>query len=441
VVLSEHDIWMDDSEWELLRETADRYLDPGSFTTFLGYEWTAQYTIGGHHNVYFRDTKGRLRVPLQQVLDLQELYQGLRANNRPEDVLIIPHAHQAGDWRQNDASMERLVEVQSGHGTFEWFGGRYFEHGYRVGFIGSSDNHSGHPAYSPSTNRQVGGLAAVLAKENTRDALFDALRARSTYATTGERILIDVDLNGITMGQPVAPADRLKVRCAVHGTAPIDTIDLVRNSQVVFSRRYFSTELSSSQWVQLTFASDTEVTKGHHNPRSARVWRGTIAVKGATLEDVRKPWYFHPGTTRVERDGRDPNRLKVSLNTRGRGKSLLLRLDGAEPGTKLRVHVEPFHEGRVKGVPERPEEQLPAADVSFELGDLLEGLKVHELHVVDNVDTISAQLVPDEPSLDQVFEYSDVEPSEIGDYYYVRVRQADGSMAWSSPWWIEAPRK
>jgi hypothetical protein len=35
------------------------------------------------------------------------------------------------------------------------------------------------------------------------------------------------------------------------------------------------------------------------------------------------------------------------------------------------------------------------------------------------------------------FTYTDLEKPKAGDSYYVRVRQVDGSMAWSSPWWIE----
>ena len=58
LTLSEHDLWMDDSEWQLLQRLTERYLDPGRFTTFLGYEWTVQTSLGGHHNVYFRDTAG-----------------------------------------------------------------------------------------------------------------------------------------------------------------------------------------------------------------------------------------------------------------------------------------------------------------------------------------------------------------------------------------------
>jgi hypothetical protein len=193
LTLSEHDIWMDDSEWRMLQRMTAKYLDPGRFTTFLGYEWTANNVVGGHHNVYFRDSKGRQRVPHQMAKDLPELYVDLREIHDDEDVVIIPHAHQAADWNQNYAPMERVVELQSGHGTFEGFANAYLKNGFVVGFIGSSDNHLQHPGYSSGTNRQLGGLAAVLSDENAPDSLFDAMRGRAYYATTGERIIVDAE--------------------------------------------------------------------------------------------------------------------------------------------------------------------------------------------------------------------------------------------------------
>ena len=84
-----------------------------------------------------------------------------------------------------------MVEITSGHGSFEFFGQNYLKNGFEVGFIGSGDNHNGHPGYTGLGNGQQGGLAAVLAPENTTEAIFRALRDRSTYATTGERILLD----------------------------------------------------------------------------------------------------------------------------------------------------------------------------------------------------------------------------------------------------------
>jgi len=71
----------------------------------------------------------------------------------------------------------------------------FLAEGYRLGAIASTDDHLGYPgAYRE-------GLAAVLAPELTREAIFAALRARRTYAVSGDRILLDYRLNGHVMGQ------------------------------------------------------------------------------------------------------------------------------------------------------------------------------------------------------------------------------------------------
>lgn len=434
--LSEHDQWMDDSEWRSLMEMISKYEVPGKFTAILGFEWTSRIEYGGHHNVFFRTTPDRRRVPNQEAALLDELYDGLRRQNGPDDVLIIPHAHQAGDWTNSDPEMERLVEIQSGHGTFDWFGNKYLLNGYQVGFVGASDNHNGHPGYSGIGNRQLGGLAAALAPENSPDEIFSALRDRATYATTGERILLDATLNGERMGGRQGDASVRRIDCRVNGTAPIDAIDVIKNGTIIYTKRFLEGDVSSDAWVQITLESSTEVVGERVVPRGGRPWKGTMRVKGARLIEHRDPWFTQPATYHVAQSATGRNQIDFDLPTRGRGKSLLLRLSGASPDTVVTVDMEATTESRGSGGYARVPQELPANMVDFRLGDLQGQVERKEYQVLGYTDALSAQIVTSGQALDQEFSFTDQGEARSGDYYYLRVRQIDGSMAWSSPFWV-----
>ncbi|MFN0120655.1 MAG: DUF3604 domain-containing protein [Blastocatellia bacterium] len=445
LTLSEHDLWMDDFEWKTIQETTKKYGVPGKFTTILGYEWTGANPLGGHHNVFFSAPDMR-RAPLQETVDLDELYQKLRALHDPKEVLIIPHAHQSGDWNRNDAEMERLAEIQSGHGTFEYFGNKYLQNGFEVGFVGASDNHNGHPGYSGIGNRQLGGLAAVQAPRNTSEEIFKGLRNRQTYATTGERIILDVDLNSVGMGQRQAATRDRKVRARVHGTEPIDTIDVIKNGKVVYSRRYLETQLKPRVWVQVKLEAPAEVFNGHNNPRQARLWRGAIEVKGAQLVGYKEPWFAQPASYRFARNAQNPNRLDYALNTRGRGVAMLLELEGADIATEVTVQSAATREpeptdGTTPAMMDRPLADIPAVRYAIRLGDLKQGQAQFSQTIGQNVDIVQLQLVPGDGALDREFTWADLAELKEGDYYYVRVAQVDGSMAWSSPFWVGGQAK
>ena len=248
-------------DWETTRGLVDQFNDPGSFITLYAYECSfgAPYA---HHNVYFRGLEGPLRAPIGRRssivgepprVTLQELWDLLRGG----DAITIPHhtgCFSLPDWsRFQDDEMRLLIEIYSIHGTAEYFDpghplaydqsdgrlhqidgtagakdGPYYaqdlwDTGQRVGTIASSDDHRSQPG------RPQMGLAAVFAPELTRDAVFDALRTRQAYGTTGERILLDFSVEGTAMGGEIETKGPPVISVKAEGTDQISLIEVLRS--------------------------------------------------------------------------------------------------------------------------------------------------------------------------------------------------------------------
>ena len=275
--------------WQDIVDTAERHNDPGTFTAFIGYEYTTSGPAGAnlHRNVIFRGSEAP-ELPFSAIdsrnpEDLWQWMDGLRALGI--ESLAIPHnpnrsngmmfetANQAGRpidavYANQRMRNEPLVEVTQVKGTSEthpllspndeWAdfaiseqragsslasqpAGSYVRDAllrglvmeedrganpYRFGLIGSSDTHNSAASYRednyvgklgivdatpqlrgsvppsnpndelpenhPANGRAWGasGLAGAWAESNTRDALYDALRRKETFATSGPRIRI-----------------------------------------------------------------------------------------------------------------------------------------------------------------------------------------------------------------------------------------------------------
>jgi hypothetical protein len=193
--------------------------------------------------------------------------------------MIIPHpGGGATDWEHyagRNLVAVPAAEVTSMHAHAEWFLQRALatgrRDGFRLGACGMHDGHMGHPGYDVWSRHGVltlreraysvqGGLTAVLAPELTREAIWDALFDRRTYATSGERMLLDVWVENAASVGPAdprhtrahvsaagAPRDgapgRLSMgqagtgwadeaprfRVQASGTAPLDLVEVIRN--------------------------------------------------------------------------------------------------------------------------------------------------------------------------------------------------------------------
>lgn len=258
-----------DEMWSEAQNAVARYNEPGKFTTFLGYEWAKWRRNGdGDRNVYYLDdTRPMYRSDEGHCPLSDDLFRALR----DEDAIVIPH-HTANprsfcDWKGHDQAKERLVEIYSMWGNSErskedgniyplhaptndapdveeyapGFVQKALELGWRVGFTAGGDDHRAHPGdnIKPEPDRYTAGLLAVHAKDNTREAIWDALYNRRCFATTGARITVDFHVDGHPMGSELRASDfpdiasRRGITISVHGTDTLAKIEIVRNNQDV----------------------------------------------------------------------------------------------------------------------------------------------------------------------------------------------------------------
>ena len=236
-------------EWALTQELVRSYYEPGEFVSFLGYEWSSPAPYGDH-NIYFKDTESYF-FDLEHHRTIQSLWKQLEA----KEAFTVPH-HTAIMWRginspyvdwsdRNDAQRP-AVEIYSLHGASEFFnhpmgyehfdftpatsnpGPYYARDGWAAGHwlaaIAGSDNHTCHPG------QPFGGLTCVLAPELTREAVFDAILARRTYATTGSRILLDFRINGRLMGERIEVPEGQPIKATVNvvATGALDFVEISR---------------------------------------------------------------------------------------------------------------------------------------------------------------------------------------------------------------------
>jgi hypothetical protein len=208
---------------------------PGSFTTFLGFEWTSGYDpekpkgTYGHRNVILGDLRFPKWWSPRGGQTPAQLWTELRAANA--NFVTIPHqladtGNVPTDWSFTDEIAQPVAEIFQVRGSYEAPGeprvGKKakasedhflqgaLKKGIVIGVIASPDHGGGV------------GKACVWAKENSREAILDALRARRTYGTTGARIALEVRVGGHFMGEKSADGASGPVTVEVKARCPND---------------------------------------------------------------------------------------------------------------------------------------------------------------------------------------------------------------------------
>jgi len=243
---------LSDEQWAFLKHLADEYNDDGSFITFLGYEWTGRPY--GDKCVIYRD-KDMPIFRCDEHSHPLELWDKIKQHDGISICHTTSNAFMGSAWEYFDEKAQPLLEIYSCHGTSEFYGnpnpilnavkGQFavdaLNMGQILGFTAGSDSHISMLGnkYSPPgpyrTLRFKPGLTAVLCNELNRSSIFEALRKRRCYATTGERIILDFSINGHLMGDIFIEKGKRSIYVKAIGTSKIERIELISEGKIIYS--------------------------------------------------------------------------------------------------------------------------------------------------------------------------------------------------------------
>jgi hypothetical protein len=323
------------------------------------------------------------------------------------------------DWDYHDPRYSRLVEIfQACRGNYEAAGafrqysdatmeGTFvidgLKRGHKFGLIASSDH--GHGA------SYVGAFADSL----DRASIFDALHSRRTFAATTRDIVVDVRLGDAFLGEEVVDDGPRNFSIHARGYTDLARVDIVRNGDIVFATRP-ALDLPDG-WVdvplRLEWGGSPETTE----------WAGVLRVSGGRI--VQTP-FWSPEITSA-----DDAEVAWANTTKSFG--------------------EPY--GAQRGGIELTVAGPPDAVVSVTLPD--RGLDVTMADLWTDLGAGQSRELPGSPGVFRIqpgigglsslhataIDLTWTDQSSTPAFYYVRVFQVDGEMAWSSPIWVAPTAK
>ncbi len=251
--VSDHDDTTTPGEFAWNLAVCDCLTKNGEYVCLYGYEENRGWAQNGygHWNALLR--KKDVIFHFEEGMTPDDLYRYANWN----DVILIPHhigvVWAPHNWDYFDPGAEPVVEVCSIHGIYdnmETCGDSVrcveghmlvdgLERGYKFGIVGGSDYHNCFAAAMKGIS-----LTGVYAEELTREHILDAIRRRRTFATTGDKIVVDFRCNGRFMGEEVRGDGPLRFTAYMKSEEPIASAEIVSGGEVVLMEEVGSPEAS-----------------------------------------------------------------------------------------------------------------------------------------------------------------------------------------------------
>jgi len=444
-----------EAEWAEVCRCTSTMNEDGRFVVFPGYEWQGDGQ-SGDHNVIGRTEN----LPVFRVNSAKELY----ARLADHDALAIPHhtAYRPGvrskDWAVCNKDISPFTEVFSVHGCSETDeeliglrvnpsmgpgvgGGTYqdaLNRGLRLGAICSTDGWTELPG-------QYGrGLMGCYAAELTRDALWEAFRARRVYGVTGDRIALKFTVNDYWMGECVNLSGPRRIRVEVRGCDAIDRIEILRNDRVIATHCHQGTWSAPAYETVARFKLRIEAGWGPRPNQldvSPRDWTGQLDIENGTILGYQPCWVtggqgvpvIEGGTARFTMNSRPHTASERHQNAN------IFEFE-CRADAKLRITLNGLEEMTTLGQLLASSREMWFQDECVRLLEARCGIAPYspERRDIYHHAAYKAKLhrVIPEAGYAATFEIEDDEPVAGECHYRARVEQRNGQRAWSSPVWV-----
>jgi hypothetical protein len=426
------------NNWDKMKLLAEKHYEPGRFVPFLGYE--VHFNRGDFHIIF-----PGLDGDIVDLPDIRAWQQYARSHN----AILVPHHPgykpdwRGWDWSLLDTSVSPVVEICSEHGNVESdrspiryirhsMGGRYtkstlqwlWEQGIQAGVVASTDDHLGFPgAYGE-------GITGVWSESLSRESVMDAIKQRRTYGVNADRIALQFKLNGHWMGESISNTRSRNISVMVEGEDVIDRVEVLRNNQVIYRDHPVDRIPGRSAWDNPVL-SRIEFGWGpwadFDMPRTCD-WEFQVMVEGGKILSATSHFQSRP----FDEDRRHSVMAGIKESSY-KVISYTSRQNAFEdkPTNDVVFKIQGTPETRLTMIMTRPVnmritkllgELARANDIQFTGIFSSESVMMHRIVFADNYQSR--------------FQLRDETDNDGTDWYYARVVQWNGSMAWSSPIWV-----
>lgn len=413
-----NDFQMTKNDWIKINQATKIFNKENKFITFPGFEWSGNIPNGGDRNVIYKNEGHSIYRSSHALIDdfsdiktdapdVNDLFKKI---SDIEGSLVI--AHVGGRYANLDMhskEKERAIEVHSCWGTFEWFLFDALKRNYQIGVVANSDGHNGRPgAEYPGVAHfgNYGGLTSILSEKLTRKDIFQALKNRHTYATTGARIYLDVicydhqEEVGI-MGDIIKCGNDMRVKVSCVGTSAVDRIEIWNKDKIIYTH-FPELKMSEKTYIKIIWSG----SKSKGRDRNF-LWNGSVKILKNNIKAVEKINFFMLSSFAVQ----IKNSIKFQGGTTGGVQGIILELE--KNAGQIRMDIN-------------------GAKIIMDIKNLTNIPEVYNMNKFDTKIEVYKVVKGSNPELIS-FTLDLKELNKKDNPIFAKVIQRDGNLAWSSP--------